>query len=337
MKTPLLEQLNHPLSTEERIRRLDAAFKTPGVTAEKSPIIAYDFRWGIFFFLLSALICSFLGLWNPGTVWIGIIIAIMAIREFYRPLGSRFKGSPAENLYYTIPARSKEVQKLYIIATYGTDDLLIKPQAFLANQILTAHQLAFISYGLISITASLTGNKPLWFIALIPLLAWAGWSLTFPARNDRDAFFNCTVLADLKNLLTKSTPVSTSVTFAFLGSRSLHSGAYHLLPVLKNTSKMTYIVNLTDYSDGNRPLIITSEGSLFPQESDPTLIELLHIVAAEKGIAVGKSKIGDYTEIFPFLLSGLKAVSVAVPRDAGSEYHRDIRELLAGLIRKIEH
>ncbi|HOP73805.1 MAG TPA: hypothetical protein PLC07_01955 [Bacillota bacterium] len=337
MKAQFMEEQMHSFSIPERIQWLHAQFKSPEINGTKEPISIYNFRWSYILFLLAAIGSALLGFWKPGTVWIGILIAVMAIREFYHPFVSRFKGSPAENLYYTIPARSKEVQKLYLISTYATDNVLEKPQSLNIRQILIIHHLAFISFGLISVVASFSGIKVLWFAALIPLLVFFGWSLTFSVGKDRDAFFNCTVLADLKNLLTKARPVSTSVTFAFLGSRSLHSGAYHLLPLLKDTSKITYVVNLTDHSSGNDPFIISKEGSLFPQESDSTLVELLQIVATEKGIAIDQTKTADYTEIFPFLTKNIKAVSIAIPQANSSEHHRNLRELLAGLIRKIEH
>lgn len=338
MKTQFVEEPIHSFSKPERIQWLNTKFQSPDINTVKVPVTAYDYQWAVYLFLLAATGSTILGLWKPAAGLIGIvIIAVLAIREFYHPFIARFKGSPAENLYYTIPARSKEVQKLYLVATYATDSLFAKPQSFNFSQMLIAHHLIFICHGLIGIAAYLTGIKALWYIALIPLLALAGWSFTFPKEKNQDALFNCTVLADLKNLLTKARPLSTTVTFALLGSRSLHSGVYHLLPEIKNNTKMTYVVNLTDHSTGNEPLIITSEGTLFPQSSDSTLVELLQIVAAEKGIAISQSKTTDFTEIFPLLLNNTKAVSIATPQEAGSEHHRNLRELLAGLIRKIEH
>jgi hypothetical protein len=321
------------------VSALTAQFKN--VETETATIPQYNFKWTISVYLLAALIISLCGLFIPVAGIVGtLIIGMLATREFYRPLLAKFHTKSAKNLYFTIPARSKETQKLFIVTTYTTDQPFPKPQFMTDQRYLNILSLLFFMIPIVNAFAYFAKASHLIYLVFLPVAAILHLAFfNHTVTSTQSSLENCTVLDGLKALLLKARPLSTTVTFALIGTRAMNSGILALSEKIKSGPKLTYIVNLTEASQSNQNTlqIITSEGSPVAKAGDPTLVELLQIVAEEKEIDLSETKLSGSTEIFPLLLRENKVVSVGKNQMADSSSNRDLRELLAGLIRKLEH
>lgn len=323
------------------INELSKQFATAGVEAEYVTIPRYNFQWTVSAYLILALLGSAVGFLSPlsGDL-ITLIIAILVIREYCRPYLAKLHPQTAQNLYFTIPARSKETQKLVIISSFATDQAFPKPGFLTVQGYLLVVSALFLTIPLLNAYVYFNHTQHLVWLVLIPTAAiiWFTFFAT-RTRSTQNWLENYAALADLKALLLKARPLSTTVTFALTGTRAMNSGILALSETIKKGPKLTYIVNLISSSgSGEAKLkIITAEGSPLTRRSDPTLVELLKIVAEEKQIAVSEGRISATTDVFPLLLSENKVVSVENSRATDPSSIRDLRELLAGLIRKLEH
>ena len=97
------------------------------------------------------------------------------------------------------------------------------------------------------------------------------------------------------------------------------------------------MVDLSELPD-KRIDIISADGAFIPMKSDPLLVELLMEVAREKNIPAQEMKTGQITAAYPLKSKKISTVSITNP---SHEYiqpdsNKDIRELLMGLIRKLD-
>lgn len=321
---------------------LVAEFTADSVTVNPQSISNYHFKPTIMSYLGAALIASIVTLFHrPIGFLLTFLIWIMVTREFYHPLLAKLFVGQGQNLYITLPARSKETQKLILTATYATDESFPRPFLVPTPTYLLVLSLLFLLLAACNGLAYFSGISHYAYLTLVPGAAicyWLGFNAKKIPDSTKASLRHCAVLSELQTLLLKARPLSTTVTFALLGAKTMHSGALDLLRQIQNGPKLTYVVNLSELPHTSEPItIVTAEGRPFTKPSDPTLVELLRMVAAEKNLPTATAKISEYLETFPLLLREKKVVSIATSREPDLDCNRTLRELLAGLIRKLEH
>jgi hypothetical protein len=181
------------------------------------------------------------------------------------------------------------------------------------------------------------------YLTLIPILALIFLSLYTSKTAPQDANLNkASVLLELGAILLKSRPLSTTVTLFFTGAKSLNSGVLPVPKFLKTSrstqnAPLTYVINLADLPD-KRINVVTADGELISRPSEPLLIETLMEISREKKIPTQEIRLQQFTETYPLKFKKIMTVSLTHPQEAyiGENANRDLRELLLGIIRKLD-
>ncbi len=300
------------------------------VVTEK--IKVYHFQNSLLSFGLGSLVAFLIGISFPLPGFIlQTIFWLLLLGEVKRPVLAKFKSGEAENIVVTIPARSKEVQKIILTAAYDTDPFIptppgLKPQLYWDLGLILG--LAIPVLQLIGIMLTLPS---LLFWSLLPLLMLAVWGVLAKSLPVPPGLTGCTALLETASILTRFRPSITTVVLYFTGGGSLNSGVQKL-PALFKGENPTYGLNLVEQNRSEIG-IINREGFL-PQSGSPLLKELLIEVAAEKSIPVKCVTTSEVTPSYPLLTKKMNAISLAVPV---GETNDRLRELIVGFIRKIEH
>ncbi len=299
---------------------------------KKSPI--YSFQTSITVFFIISLTASLLTFILPFT---GAIISslslILLIMELFRPLLAKIAPRAGENFEFTIPARNKEFQKVILIANLS-DENFISPAQKLSTktQLTLIYSLAFAATA-VNLLTWLTNFKLLNLVAIITLTAMLFLNRSQRQKNtSSNSLENAQILMETAQLLLKVRPSTTSVTCYFTDSNSLNSGLLKL-PTLLKGNKLAYLINLINYP-GEELQLVTHEGFFISQASDSFLQDLLHEVANEKSIKLANFKLAEQTAAYQLNFQKLKAISITNPTTPTS--NKALRELLVGLIRKVE-
>lgn len=318
------------MTTDQLRKSLDPVHQTlssHGLTPEYQPIAVYDFRTSLLVFIIAGLLAALLpaaGLWIAGIAW------LLLAREVVSPLLAKVKSIPSQNLTVTIPARSKEFQRVVIIIPAGGPDLLpaagsLRETAYWGTQLLLGLA-AVICHALKLPLGPVCSLAPLAVMAVLTLLGK-------PAPTGRE--FDGMILAELAAILSKARPATTAVVFRFTGAGSLNSGILDLPKQLKTGPELTYIVNLAE-TDGPSLRLLESEGP-FGLKADLFMRETLTEVAAEKGIELSAVRSRAISRVLPLKFKKYPTVTLQCPKDSGNaSTARNFRELLAGFIRRIE-
>lgn len=313
---------------------------TWGGPSETQKIPVHNISTSILVFGVVTLIANWWGLSNPlAGVILDLVMVVLLFRETMRPLLAKIRAKQTENLIVTVPARSKETQRVIFVTSYTTDDFiqpapLITTRVFLT--ILFSLEAAVI---LFQTLAWILGSTIFSYLSLVTIVASLGMIFLPKRREPFDpSLDNCGILLELGSILVKARPFSTTVSFFFCGSRSLNSGVQKLPRLLKGSPNLTYIVDLINLND-KRINIVTADGGIIPKASESLLVETLMEVGREKKLPTQELKFNQITEAYPLKFRGFKTVSVTNPLSgyAGEVADQDLRELLIGLIRKLDH
>jgi hypothetical protein len=323
-------------SVISKIKNLAAPWGVPVIT-EKVPV--YYLKKSIVVFSILSLLAIGLGLLTPLTGLIAqLILNVLLLLEIIHPVLARIIAGQGENLMITIPARSKETQKVLVVTGYSSDSFIepspkINTRLYLGLMYLLS---LFVLTGQILYFAFPAGVfPPLSFIFTLGMI-----SLVFlPKTTDTSniSLNNCALLTELGAILVKTRPMTTTVHLLFSGSHSLNSGVIKIPKMLKTGPELTYVINLINLPD-KRINVVTKEGVILPKDSDPVLVELLMETAREKDIHTQELKSTQITEAYPLKFKKLKAVTITNPliNASDSNSDKDLREILTGVIRKID-
>jgi hypothetical protein len=300
----------------------------------------YQFQSSLWGFFLLGLIGLAVGYMFPAASPASVLLLfVLLMNEFNNPLLARFTTARSENLLVNLPAKNKEAQKVFLIASFDTDAFIksplgLKPELYI--QLLFGLAMAMIVTSL----AYLALHNPLLNHFNLFLLFTAGvLNILSKPVTATPSLRNCAAILEAGSILTKVKPDITSVTLGFTGSKSLNSGMVKLLPEInQGPAELTYVVNLTESTDPDAKSVqlFTSEGPVLSKPSEPLLVAALLEVARTKSIRLETAKTGEFTETYPVNRKKIAPVSIAIPaNDAVSV--REIRELLCGLIRKLDH
>jgi hypothetical protein len=312
---------------------------THGGTAAIQKIPVYRFRTSILVYTLGSLAALALSLAYPipGLI-IETLLWILLIREIIRPTLAKVKPGKGENLVVTIPARSKEFQKIFFITDVSTDNFIDQPPNFSTGLYLGLVCLIGFYVVLLQLLNLWLKTGNVFLMSLLPLLVLFCFIFSGKKQSGTGAgLANCAVLLELEAILTKLTPLTTTVTIIFSGSRSLNSGVQGIENLFKSCPELTYVIELLETTN-QQIEIVTGDGVGLSKPSDPLLIAVLKDVAAEKAIPVQPVKMKEISGVYPLKFKKLNVVSIANPGDATeSNSNKKLRELLIGLIRKLDH
>jgi len=295
-------------------------------------IKVFHFQSSLLSFGLGSLITILVGIHLPllGLI-LQAILWLLLLREFKQPALARLMPGETKNIAVTIPARSKEVQKIILTVPFDTSAFMptplgLKPQLYWGL-------ILFLGSAVLGLQLSgiLLGFPPLLFWSLLPLLLLVVSGVLPKKQRVPSGLVGCSALLECASILTRFRPSITTVILYFTGAQALNSGVQKLPGLFKGDSP-TYGLNL---SPQDRPEIeiITREGFL-PQSGSPLLKELLTEVAAEKSIPIKCITTSEVTPSYPFLAKKLDVISLGIPT---KETNENLRELIVGFIRKIEH
>jgi hypothetical protein len=150
---------------------------------------------------------------------------------------------------------------------------------------------------------------------------------------------NCAALLETAAILNKVKPDITSVALCFSASRSLNSGITAFNPEFsKGPEDLTYVVNLVE---SDNPAVttlqcLTAEGTFPSKSASPILLGILQEVARDKTLNLTTAQTKEYTETYPLNRAKIQPITIVIPQDETVSL-RDVRELLCGLVRKLDH
>jgi hypothetical protein len=274
---------------------------------------------------------------NAGLVVTGIAWILLAA-EIVQPTLSRLGAGKSSNLVLEIPARSKEFQKVVIIAPAGEQELFPESNRFpsLIYWILQLFLgLDVVLFQVLKIWLTL---PMLAFCSILPVVVML--IIAFLPRKvtsgTTETTLSASVLPELASLLMKARPATTSVMLLFTGSSSLNSGIVDLPKTLKKGPELTYVINLTESASDNFEILVTEGPLALP--ADPFLLDTFEEVAVQKGLTLKKIKSGTLSGVLPLKFQKIRTATIAVPciTETDSATIKNFRELLAGLIRQIE-
>ncbi len=307
---------------------------TLGLNPETRPIPVYNFRVSLTVFSIIVILGALLGYGQPllGLVVTGIAWLLLAA-ELIQPVLAKVKPGLSQNLAVTIPARSKEFQKVVIVVPSGGQAVL--PATALSEHLYYGLGLVL---GLAAVLIQLAGLQngaailPSALLPVVGLLILAGLP---EAKERKHAPINGAALTELVAMLFKARPATTTVSLLFAGSASLNSGTLELVQSLKKGPELTYVIVLGSAAGPELQLVL-SEG-LLHLPADPFLKETLVEVAVQKGIPLLQKNSAELSRALPLKTRKYRTITLLLPEtDHEAATGRNLRELLAGFIRQIE-
>ncbi|HEX3043975.1 MAG TPA: hypothetical protein VHY08_04400 [Bacillota bacterium] len=313
---------------------------TWGVNTELQKIPVYNFKISLLAFVTGSIGAVLLSLVSPG---LGLVLAIglfwLFLRELIQPFLAKIKPTPGENFIIQIPARSKENQKIILAANISTDSFFEPgPGVSVRLFLIVVYALGLLIPVCLLLYWWLRASYFQYF-TVIPILTLFFISLYTRKTATLDSNLNkASVLLEVGDILLKSRPLSTSVTLFFTGAKSLNSGALPLSQFLKTSrAPLNYVINLTDLPD-KRINVVTADGEIISRPSEPLLIDYMMEISREKKIPIQDIRLQQFTETYPLKFKKIMTVSLTHPQEAysGENANRDLRELLLGIIRKLD-
>jgi hypothetical protein len=308
--------------------------------SKKSEAPLYRFQAGLWGFCLLGLIGLATGYFLPVVSPLVILpLSILMMNEFNQPLLARFNPGRSENLKVNLPAKNKETQRVFLIASFDSGVFIKSPFGLKTSFYIRLLAGLFTVLATLSLAYCALGNPMLNHLSLLLLTVIGILNIMSRAGVNSSSLKNCAAVLEAGSILTKFKPDITTVTLCFTGSRSLNSGTVNLLPEINGgPAELTYVVNLTETaaSGGNSIRLITSEGPVWRKASAPLLISALREVAQAKSLRLETAKTEEFTETYPLNRKKIAPVTLAIPSGEAVSV-REIRELLCGLIRKLDH
>jgi hypothetical protein len=307
---------------------------------QKSEAPVYRFQSSLWGFCLLGLVGLATGYFFPVASPLALLpLALLLLNEFNHPFLARFMPARSENLTLNLPAKNKETQRVFLFASFDSEAFIKCPFGLEPGLYIRLLFGLVAALAVLSLAYAFLGDPLLNHIGLLLLGVIGIFNLMSKARPRLSSLKNCAAVIEAGSILTKVKPDITTVTLCFTGSQSLNSGMVNLLPEInRGPAELTYVVNLTETaaSGGNSIQLITSEGPVGRRSSAPLLISALQEVARVKSLRLATVKTEEFTETYPVNRKKIAPVTLAIPcNDAVSV--REIRELLCGLIRKLDH
>ncbi len=296
-------------------------------------IKVFNLQTSLLVFGLGSLAAIIIGLYLPQLgLALQVVFWLLLLGEIRWPNLAKVKSGEAENIVLTIPAKSKETQKVVLTAAYDTSAFIpaplgLKPQLYWLLTICIG-----LALPVLQLLAMVLKLHWLTLWSFLPLLVLLGlFILPKQASGHPSGLNGCKALLETASILLRFRPSITTVIIYFTGAQSLNSGVQKLPAIFKNENP-TYGLNLVEQ---NRQQIgIISQEGFLPQPGSPLLKEILTEVAQTKSIPVEIIATPEITPAYPLLGKKMNAISLTVPAKDTDE---NLRELLVGFIRKIEH
>lgn len=307
-----------------------------GLKATTRQIPVFHLTISIWVFITGSLLASVLSLFIPvAGLLLAVILWLLLIIEPVGPLLARIKPSQAENAFLTIPARSKETRKVILIAHLTTDSFAPGPAKPASRTFLASVAGLGLFEILILFAAMAAGQRFISLLAILPLFGLAVFTILTNENHQNSSLQNTSLLLELGSILWKAGASTTSVVLYFAGANSLNSGVLDLKRLTKNGPEQQYVIDLIDWPD-KRINLVSTDGFLLPRQSDPLLVELFMEVAREKGIPLQTIKLSELSSTYLLKCKKLKAIAVTNPLET-AESEKNLRELLIGIIRKLDY
>lgn len=310
------------------------------LTPETLSIPVYRFQNSLWIWVGIGLICMLAGFVFPLVSLVGsVFLLFLLFNELSRPLLGKFGFGKAENLIINLPAKNKEAQKVFLVANFDSEAFCatwgtFNPGNFFIIVFAITAAIFFSSVGYFLSRLVYLNHLNLFLLILVAVLNGS-------AKNHANAgtLKNCAVLMETAAILSKVKPDITSVALCLSGSRSLNSGMLAMLPEFaKGPQELTYVVNLTETADtaATKLRIVASEGMIQTKNANQLLVGALKEVAREKSLPIETVNTREFTETYPLNRTKVNPVSILVPQNESVSI-REVRELLCGLIRKLDH
>lgn len=327
-----------------------------GIDTAVQKIPVFNFHISLLVYIIGSLAIIDLGYFLP---WAGFGAALvfygLLVSELTRPTFARIKSIPEKNLVLTVEARSKETQRVLVVTDLGTDSFVEPPP----KGPIRTYLMVILVLGLVKVIAlglnCLFSHKYMILVALAMVLGITYLKIfgrsSGPGR-ENTSLSNAAVMMELAQILAKSSPIRTSVKFLFTASGSLNSGVLKVADLLDSRLSFNYVIELINQPD-RRINIVTADGLLPTIKNHPLLVELFMEIARIKNIPVQEIKLGRITavntlknkELHPYTegnalkVKKIDTITLTNPLDGytGADPQKDLRELIMGLIRKIDH
>ncbi|TCL62180.1 hypothetical protein EDC14_102730 [Hydrogenispora ethanolica] len=321
-------------SPQTHLGAIQESLTALGLNPETHRIPVYSYRISILVFTAVAVLGVLAGYAQPfgGLALTGIAWLLLAA-ELVRPVLARVKTGSSQNLSVTIPARSKEFQKVVIVVPSGGQGVL--PATGLSEHV---YYLVTLGLGLAVLLAhwlNLRGAVALLPLAFIPMAGLLLLALLPETRERKHSPINSAALTELVAMLFKARPATTTVSLLFSGSASLNSGLLELVRSLKGGPELTYVITLGSAAGQDLQLLLSEGWLRLP--ADPFVKETFEEVAAQKGITLLQKNSGEFSRALPLKTRKYRTATLLLPEtEQGTATGKNLRELLAGFIRRIE-
>jgi hypothetical protein len=318
-----------------------------GISVSTQKISVFNFHVSLLVYIIGSLAIIDLGFFIPWAGFCaGLVFYLLLLTEIIRPVFAKLKTVPEKNLILTVEARSKETQRVLVVTDLSTDSFIQPPPRFSTRIYLYVIFLlglgTVISLGLNCLFA----HKFMLLVAVMMVLGIIYLKIfghtselhgkTLP---ETASLSNGAVMVELAQILSKGGPFRTSVKFLFTTAGSLNSGVLKAPDLLDPRLSFNYVIELINRPD-KRINVVTADGLLFPTiKNHPLLVELFMEVARAKNIPVQEIKLSQVTAANTMKSKKINTITLTNPLHnySGSDPNKDLRELIIGLIRKIDH
>lgn len=315
--------------------------KALGISVSTQKIAVFNFHISLLVYIIGSLAIIDLGFFIPQAGFCaGVIFYLLLLTEIVRPLFARLKSIPGENLLLTVEARSKETQRVLVVTDLSTDSF-IEPPSRLSTRtyLITIFLLGLGTVFSLGLNCFFT-HKYMLLVAVIMVLGIIYLKIFgHTSESIKNASLsNASVMLELAQILSKGSPFRTSVKFLFTASGSLNSGVLKVPNLLDPRLSFNYCIELINRPD-KRINIVTADGLIFPTvKNHPLLVELIMETARAKTIPIQEIKLSRTTAANTMKYKKINTVTLTNPLDnySGDDPHKDLRELIMGLIRKID-
>jgi hypothetical protein len=316
---------------------------TLGISVSTQKVPVFNFHISLLVYIIGSLAIIDLGYFLPWAGFCaGLILFGLLLTEIIQPIFARVKAMPGKNLVLTVDARSKETQRVLIVTNVGTDGFVQPPpKASTRTYLIEIFILGFGTVLSLGLNCLFThGFMLLPAIAMILGIIYLKIFGHSPKSSPKNSSLsNASVMIELAQIMSKGSPFRTSVKFLFSASGSLNSGVLKSGDLLDSRLSFNYVIELINHPD-KRVNIVTADGLLIPMiKSEPLLVDLFMEVARTKNIPLQEIKLNEVTGANAMKSKKIHAITLTNPLEsyAGSDPQKDLRELIMGLIRKIDH
>lgn len=321
--SPAAAKVAQAITEQASLLNLEAVVKKIKVFNFKNSLLAFGL--GSIAVVLVGFYFPLLGFILQAALW------LLLLGEIKRPVLAKLKSGEAENIVVTIPAKSKEAQKVILTAAYDTNSFIPTPLGLKSQLYWSLSLVLGFAAPVLQLTGIMLRLPALLFWSLLPVSVLVVWGLSAKNPPVPSGLTGCSALLETAMILTRFRPSITTVVLYFTGGGSLNS-AVQKLPALFKGENPTYGLNLIDQ---NRPEIgIVEREGFIPQSGSSLVKDLLVEVAANKSIPVKCITTPEVTPSYHLLAKKMNAISLAVPTEETTE---NLRELLIGFIRQVEH